>query len=244
MYSVWLLNWQAEVYNKAFNQIEEDSFRLSCFSSDYQRCMPCNQSIESHKQKNGTYSYQIQGNGGCNHINGIYCPEIDINGIDAVSEAIETKQYDQYADPNSFVNDTYMTYYLFGRVWAGTWGASICYRTVQGEYASHNAKTDWSFYTGLILTGIALVYIFIGLLIGFLHKIVVSKYALDLMTLKRGSEPLGEDQPLMAVMLGSIASSTGGEPPQLKKSYLLVTCPERDKVQTGNEKTDVLVQRL
>jgi hypothetical protein len=101
----------------------------------------CDQMINC--QATGTnVTCAISGEGGCNDETAIHCPQVNVNGIIAVTNATILKKY-YYIDPTSFVNNTYLTYMVFGNFEYPTWSAIVCNRTTEALYQSHWAKVYW-----------------------------------------------------------------------------------------------------
>jgi hypothetical protein len=175
MDNIWLVNWKTESATIAYNHIHtKDALELSCYHSPDQQCSPCNQVIMGQLDNN-TNKYIIRSGGGCNDVIGVYCPLIEKNGIKAVTVAFETKQ-NGYADPNSFVNDTYMVYTISG-FWSDSgrmkWNGIICNRTIQAEYAMNNVISKWKMFSALIVIGCVLFYITISSILHRVHNCMV-----------------------------------------------------------------------
>ena len=168
-YMIWLPNVKTNAYGKGFNETEEYAFRLSCHYEKYQRCLPCSEIFGAYKLKNGSYTYYTDKTRGCNDVKAISCPYVNRTGLDTVKFAIENNKH-PYVDPNSFINDTYMTYILFGRLTGGTWMAIQCNKLMQAEVEQSYAIDGWKINIGFIIAGTIAFYIIINLIIAYFHK--------------------------------------------------------------------------
>jgi hypothetical protein len=176
MYNVWLLNWQTELSATAYNQTyTNDAYILSCFYQPYQQCLPCNKAIQVNKSddfQRDTYTYKIYNNDGCNKVKAICCPLIEKNGVEAIIVALKLN-LNIYVDPNSFENDTYMVYTMFGMKNLSSWVGIVCNRIVQAECTKYNVKSKWNIDCTLIIIGNILFYIISSLILHRIHNNMV-----------------------------------------------------------------------
>ena len=172
---IWLPVWQNTAFNNGYNTVyglddnEDVAFDYACSSSHYQQCRSCSQDISCSTMVNNTCQYSLTSNNGCNYIPSVYCPMVSMTGFGAVQNATKLQE-SMYVDPNSFVDNTYIIYMLFGHFDFGIWGAIICNRTIQGQYLSHWAQIYWIWSFVGILIGSIVMYIVTNCILGCVHR--------------------------------------------------------------------------
>lgn len=146
MSTMWLANCRQAAYKNGYNHINgvDDyghimAWYYARYDKDYRQCTLCNQEIVSYSDENYTYQFSIEENHCCANIPTTYCPLVNISGIEVAKNAfMSQKQF--CVDPNSFVNDTYITYMHYPKPHCKDWYAIICNRTAQAEYWSDREK--------------------------------------------------------------------------------------------------------
>ena len=162
----WLPTWQKSAFDRGYNRIHGSdpyggvtAFDYACDGSDHNSCASCNQAVYCDS------SCQIGPIGGCNDRAPVYCPLIESTGINAVLNATAL-QKNMYVDPNSFVNDTYLTYMSFG----GSWSVLVCNRTTEGFYQGDWAKTYWILSFTSIIIGSVVFLLLLSQIFWYCHS--------------------------------------------------------------------------
>jgi hypothetical protein len=179
MNNIWLVKWQSESYTAAYNKIyTSEALTLACVHPSHQECFPCDQFITLDINDNINKIQPISSNRCNNKIKPVNCPLIEKNGLKAIMVASETHQYD-YADPNSFINDSYLVYTKPGRGWH-SWFVTICNKTNQAEYAKHDVIPKWKLYSGLIIIGCIFFYVIVNIILHCSYKSMIDSSSFDI----------------------------------------------------------------
>lgn len=185
MCMVWFPAWHQSAYDQGYNHVFGYSdlygltaFDYACDGSDNGVCKTCNTMVYCYSPNSTIAALQcgIGGSGGCNSESPVNCPFVDATAMATIMNATQnaTTQIENdgyFVDPNSFINDTYVTYMLFGGIYDADWGAIICNRTVYAQYQAHWVKTYWILsFVGIIICMIC-VHIIINIMFYCCHNV-------------------------------------------------------------------------
>lgn len=120
--------------------------------------------------------------------NVVECPLISASGIAAVQNA-SSLGVGTYVDPESFVDDVYMTYTMWGYFDSAQWYALRCNRTWLAEKYASSAKNTWIWaMIGFIIAFIA-VYTIIHFVFYCCHPIVGELYPENYRLVRINTDP-------------------------------------------------------
>ena len=169
---------QKAAYEQGYNTIYGSNGDIAGFANSVafekaggnSECNFCTQEIDCRSANStlqcsiGPIKYNV-------YSSNIECPLIASSGIASVLNA-SSQSLGTYVDPTSFIDNTYMTYTLWGDFNLADWFAIRCNRTFLAQKRSHNTTVTWIWAIVGIIIAAMIIYFIINTIFCFCHPVI------------------------------------------------------------------------
>ena len=166
----WKPAWEKSAYDRGFNYVHNvnhdpwnNIWQPALHGAHNSACVLCNQDIFC-SVSNSTVSCQNEFEN--------YCFTLSLADEYAAISKAALQGIGVYLDPNSFVNNTYVIYFLTdGNINNGDWAPIFCNRTTEANYQRDQAKIYWHVSYWGVLVGGVVFYVVFNYLLKCIHAV-------------------------------------------------------------------------